>query len=145
VSKHFYQKRKQTQEKEHKKFLENIRKNWTLIQVKSSDCQIIKYDALIDEKLIEKENETFLEWLSKDRRKYVNLVTEKRTKIVCYFKDNNQTERKLETIVKADNTIVEVKVKMQDYINIYIPRDIRFNEDDYYIDLEFLEEPINSF
>ncbi|NJM79670.1 MAG: hypothetical protein HC854_08750 [Flavobacterium sp.] len=41
-----------------------------------------------------------------------------------------------------DYTVLEFKVKLKDHINIYIPKS--FDSDDYFIDLEFLDKPIEN-
>jgi hypothetical protein len=139
-SKRSSKRRKEANKKDHQRFLEHIRKDWLHIQAKASNCQIIKFDAIIDENLVEKENESFLEWMNKGGKKITNLVIDKRSKLVCYVEINN-IKRKFEKIIHLDDTVVEVKVKKQEYISIYILKNPETSEpeyDSYYIDLEFL-------
>ncbi len=139
LSKHFSKKSKARLELSRNNFVKQVKREWNLVKIKTSDCQIIKFDALVDEKLIEKENENFFEWISKDPN-HENLITEKRSKLICNLIRNNQIEKKFVKIILMDHTVLEFKVKMQDYINVYVMKD--FEEGNYYIDLGFLDDPI---
>jgi len=139
VTKYFTNKTEKQNQENHKKFSKNIRDNWDLIKIKSSDCEIIKFDELVDENTIEKKDENFLEWINKDPHRQ-NMVNEKRSKLVCNIFEKNKVDRQFVKVIQIDNTVLEFKVRIQDYINVYIPRD--FESDEYYIDLDFLDKPI---
>lgn len=125
--------------KYHRDFIDNIRKNWKLIKIKTSDCQIIKFDALINENQIEKKDENFLEWFDKNPESKKKVI-QKKSKIICNYIQNNIIEKQYVKIIDMDYTVVEFKVRVKDYIHVYVPNS--FNSDDYYIDLKFLEQPI---
>lgn len=129
---------------ENKKCYEEIvddkRKNWKLIKIKTSDCLIINYDTLINENNIEEENENFFEWLDKNPHSEKKVV-QKRSKLICNLMQNNKIEKQFVKIIDTDYTVLEFKIRLKDFINVYIPK--HFDSEDYFIDLEFLENPID--
>ena len=128
--------------KKREEILQDIRADWNRIQIKTSDCDIIKFDALIDKnKQIHRfENRSFFEVLNREPYKQ-EMINEKRSKLICNQKMDGETVRKFVKIILIDNTVLEFKVKIRDFIDVYIPKEE--NEDYYYIDLEFLNEAID--
>ena len=143
IHKYYSKKSEEKYNQRHEEILQNIRANWNQIQIKTTDCQIIKYDAIIDKnkKINRFENRSFLEFLNKDPHKQI-LINEKRSKLVCNQKENGKTVRKFEKIVLIDTTVFEFKVRIRDFIDVYESKEN--GEDYYYIDLEFLNEPIDT-
>ncbi|GAA4327270.1 hypothetical protein GCM10023115_24850 [Pontixanthobacter gangjinensis] len=127
----------------HQEIIQNIKTNWNRISIKTSDCQIIKYDTIIDKnkKIDVFEKRTFLEVLNKNPHRQI-LINEKRSKLICNQKENGEIIRNFEKIVLIDTTVFEFKLRIRDFIDVYEQKEN--GEEYYYIDLEFLDEPFDS-
>ncbi len=126
------------------KVLTNIRENWKEIKIKTDNCTVINYDTKINKNSptysLTNENETFYEWLDKDPNR-IDLVDLARTKIVCDYINNGNVKKQYSTIIDMDKTVVEFKLRMRDYISVYLSEG--FEDENYIIDLEFLSEEID--
>lgn len=142
ISKYHSKRNEVKYNKKREEILQNIRADWNRIQIKTSDCDIIKFDALVDmNKQIDRfENRSFFEALNRKPYKQ-EMINENRSKLICNQKVDGETVRKFVKIILIDNTVLEFKVKIRDFIDVYIPKEE--NEDYYYIDLEFLNESLD--
>jgi len=124
--------------------LKKIRKDWKEIKINSTDCSIIKFDTKVNRNStfysLTNENENFLEWMSRDSQR-VDLVDLPRTKIICKYKENGKVIKEFSRTVDMDTTVVAFKLRLKNYISVYVSND--FDEENYFIDLEFLNEAID--
>ena len=97
INKYYSKKSEEKYNQRHEEIIQNIKANWNRIQIKTTDCQIIKYDAIIDKnkKVHRFENRSFFDFLNKEPHKQI-LINEKRSKLVCNQKENGKTVRKFE-------------------------------------------------
>ncbi|GEM_PF-6173903 len=125
-------------------FLKNVKENWVEIKINTDDCIVINYDTQIDRNSanysMTNEAENFFEWANKDSNR-VDLVDVKRSKIVCEHKKGDKILAKYSKIVEIDKTVVEIKLRIKDYVSIYFPEKI--DNENYFIDLEFLNQEID--
>lgn len=142
----FFKKYNQEINKNKAAFLNEVRRNWKQLKVKSEDCTFINYSTKVDANsaeylsTTEMVDENFYEWITGDTQKD-DLVDLPRTKIWFPYKFSDAETKDFSIIVNMDITVVEFKTKLQDYISIYIPNDSE--RDNYFIDLEFLNEEID--
>jgi len=145
-SKHSGKKFNTWRENSKMEFVEEVRNNWKEIKIKSIDCVIINFDTKVDRNSSgyllsnEDEDENFLEWISKDSQRE-DLVDLHRTKILCKYREGEKITKEFSTTVDMDKTVVEFKLRLRDYISVYVPNDS--DEENYFIDLEFLNEEID--
>lgn len=125
-------------------FVKEVRNNWNEIKIKSIDCTIINFDTKIDRNsagyLLSDKDENFFERISKDSQRE-DLVDLRRTKILCKYKEGKKITKEFSTTVDMDKTVVEFKVRLRDYISVFTSNDS--DEENYFIDLEFLNEEID--
>lgn len=118
---------KKKQRKKHLAYLSRIKKEWKHIQIPTQNCDVLKADKEIE-----------IEGGRKSEYKWVE-----RAKIICYLK-GEEKDFTFEKVVNENYTSVHFKLKVRDFINIYMTEDI---EDEskmmYHIDTEFLNEPVN--
>ena len=133
LSKYLSKKNDKNRKNSHDIITKQIKNEWKLIKIKSTDCQIINFDTIVNSKSIKKDEENFFEWINfqGDHDKF---VTEKRSKLICNQIQGNTIIKSFTEIIKIDNTVLEFKVKLRDYIDVYILDET----EDYYIDLDFL-------
>ncbi len=108
-----------------KEGVEEIKKNWKLLKINTSDIQIIKFDTLTPEKP------------NSERYKHIKVI-KKRTRLVFEATLTNGQKQKFVKDVLLDHTLCKFKVRMRDYIDVYI-----FSDEEpevYFVDIEFLEE-----
>lgn len=132
------------QKNNHIEFIRNVRENWDELKIRTEDCIIINYNTKENKNSplysLTNEDETFYEWVDSDPNK-VNLVDVKRSKIICEYKQNGEVLKQFSKTVDIDKTVVEFKVRLKDYISVYTSEG--FEEENYFIDLEFLNEEID--
>lgn len=125
-------------------FIKNIRENWNEVKIDVDNCLVINFDTKIDANSptysMTNENETFYDWMSRDTNR-TELVDVSRSKIICKYEEKGKLTIDFSAIVDMDITVVEFKLRMQDYISVYFPEEL--NNEDYYIDLEFLNKDID--
>ena len=64
-----------------------------------------------------------------------------RSKVICDLIKNGEIKKQYSTTIDMDKTIVEFKLRMRDYICVYLSDE--FEEENHFIDLEFLNEEID--
>jgi hypothetical protein len=126
------------------KYVKKVRNNWKEIKIKAADCAIINFNTKVDRNSaiysLTNENENLYEWMSRDPHR-VELVDLHRTKILCKYKEKGKITKEFSATVDMDKTVVEFKLRLRDYISVYTSND--FDEENYFIDLEFLNEEID--
>ena len=60
---------------------------------------------------------------------------------MCDYINNGNVKKQYSTIIDMDKTVVEFKLRMRDYISVYLSEG--FEDENYIIDLEFLSEEID--
>lgn len=124
--------------------VKKVRTNWEEIKINPADCVIIDFDTKVDRNSatnsLINDNENLFEWMSRDPDR-VELVDLRRTKILCKYKENGKTTKEFSATVDMDKTVVEFKLRLRDYISVYTSND--FDEENYFIDLEFLNQEID--
>ena len=104
-------------------FVKNVRKNWKEIRIKTDDCIVINFDTKIDRNSptysMTNENKTFYDWMNKDPKR-VELIDLSRSKILCTYKQSEKVTKQFSSTIEMDKTIVEFKLRVRDYISIYI-------------------------
>ena len=125
-------------------FVKEVRNNWKEIKIKPTDCVIINFDTKVDRNStlysLTNENENLFEWMSRDSER-IELVDLRRTKILCRHKESGKIAKEFSTTVDIDKTVVEFKLRLREYISVFTSNDIE--EENYFIDLEFLNEEID--
>lgn len=125
-------------------YLINIRKNWKELRINTEQIIIINFETKVDKNSppysLTNDNETFSEWFSRNPNRE-ELIDLPRTKILCTYKESKNVTREFSTIINKDQTVVEFKLRLQNYISVYIPD--AFDGENYFIDLEFLQEEID--
>ncbi|MBF04815.1 MAG: hypothetical protein CMP76_16155 [Flavobacterium sp.] len=128
----------------HMQVLKKLRNDWKEIRIKTDDCVIINFDTKVDRNSatysLSNEDENFFEWMSRDPKR-VDLVDLHTTKILCKYKESGKIKKEFSTTVHMDKTVVEFKLRLRDYISVYTSND--FDDENYFIDLEFLNEEID--
>lgn len=126
-------------------FMHCVRTQWKELRVKPEDCMLITNDYKVDRNsptyTMNNDNETLWQWLNKNPRQ-VDLINVASTKIVCIYKADDNITKEFSTTVDMDKTVLEFKLRIQDYICIYTTEGSS-EEENYVIDLEFLDEPID--
>lgn len=126
------------------KFVKKVRYNWKEIKIKPVDCVIINISTKADRNSAiyssTNENENLFEWMSRDPQR-VDLVDLYKTKVLCRYKESEKITKEFSTTVDMDKTVVEFKLRLRDHISVYTSNN--FEEENYFIDLEFLSEEIN--
>lgn len=106
---------------------------------------LINYDTKVNKDSITysmtNEKESFYDWMDRDNKK-VDLIDIQRSKVLCQQIIDGKIIKEFSTTIDMDITIVEFKLKMRDYVSVYIPVD--FDNENYFIDLEFLNEEIDK-
>ncbi len=125
-------------------FVNNVRENWKEIRIKTDDCIVINFDTKVNKNSptysLTNENETLYEWIERDPKR-IDLIDLSRSKILCKYKLNGKTTTEFSTTVDMDKTVVEFKLRMRDFVSVYISEE--FDKENYFIDLEFLNEEID--
>lgn len=125
-------------------FVKDVRENWKELRVKTKDCIVINFDTKVDKNLatysMTNEKESFYDWINRDSKR-IDLVDVSRSKILCRQKIDGQITNEFSTTIDMDITVVEFKLRMRDYVSVYFPND--FDRENYFIDLEFLNEEID--
>ena len=125
-------------------FVKNVRETWKEIRIKTDDCIVINFDTKVNKNSptysLTNENESLYEWIERDRKR-VDLIDLSRSKVLCKYKLNGEKTIEFSTTIDMDKTIVEFKLRMKDYVSVYISEE--FDNENYFIDLEFLNEEID--
>ncbi len=150
ISLFFYQKKSKKKFNRWRKgnnseFVKDVRKNWKEVRIKTEDCTVINFDTKVNKNSatysMTNEKESFYDWMNRDSKR-IDLVDISRSKILCQQKIDGQITNEFSTKVDMDITIVEFKLRMRDYVSVYFPDD--FDNENYFIDLEFLNEEIDK-
>ncbi len=150
ISLFFYQKKSKKKFNRWRKgnkseFVKDVRKNWKEVRIKTEDCAVINFDTKVNKNSatysMTNEKESFYDWMNRDPKR-IDLVDIPRSKILCQQKIDGQITNEFSTTVDMDITIVEFKLRMRDYVSVYFPDD--FDNENYFIDLEFLNEEIDK-
>jgi hypothetical protein len=132
------------EKKSNKKTIKNIRENWKEIKIKTDNCIVINYNTKIDKNSpiysLTNENESFYEWSDRNPNR-IDLVDLARSKVICDLIKDGEIKKQYSTTIDMDKTIVEFKLRMRDYICVYLSDE--FEEENHFIDLEFLNEEID--
>lgn len=130
-------------ENEHSKFINFARNNWKEFRIDSKDIVVINFDTKIDKNsdayFLIKEDETFYDYINKNPNRE-ELIDLSRTKILLQYKEDGKVVKKFSSIVDYDKTVVEFKIRLQDFVSVYLNN---FSEDEYFVDLGFLKEEID--
>ena len=126
-------------------FVKNVRENWKEVRIKTEDCVVINFDTKVNKNSatysMTNEKESFYDWMNRDPKR-IDLVDIPRSKILCKNKLDGQITKEFSTTIDMHITIVEFKLRMRDYVSVYFPDD--FDNENYFIDLEFLNEEIDK-
>ncbi len=126
-------------------FVKDVRKNWKEVKIKTEDCIVINFATKVNKNSaiysMTNEKESFYDWINRDPKR-IDLVGISRSKILCQQRIDGQITNEFSTIIDMDTTIVEFKLKMRDYVSVYFPDN--FDNENYFIDLEFLNEEIDK-
>ncbi len=150
ISLFFYQKKSKKKFNRWRKgnkseFVKDVRKNWKEVRIKTEDFTVINFDTKVNKNSatysMTNEKESFYDWMNRDPKR-IDLVDISRSKILCQQKIDGQITNEFSTTVDMDITIVEFKLRMRDYVSVYFPDD--FDNENYFIDLEFLNEEIDK-
>ncbi len=148
ISAYFFNKRtkkkfNELEENEHSKFINFARNNWKEFRIDSKDIVVINFDTKIDKNsdayYLIKEDETFYDYINKNPNRE-ELIDLSRTKILLPYKQDGKVVKKFSSIVDYDKTVVDFKIRLKDYVSVYLNN---FSEDEYFVDLGFLKEEID--
>ena len=65
------------------------------------------------------ENESFYEWSDRNPNR-IDLVDLARSKVICVLIKDGEIKKQYSTTIDMDKTIVEFKLRMRDYICVYL-------------------------
>ncbi|MDO4229560.1 MAG: hypothetical protein Q4C98_07090 [Capnocytophaga sp.] len=91
------------------------------------------------------EYKDFIDYMNRLGSRYETVFVDMRkTRISCYVNFFGK-ERLISQIVDYDHTVVEIKVRMQGYIDVYIMEETDYEGEkihSWYMDISFLDKPI---
>lgn len=120
--------------------IQYLQTHWKQVRVKADDCDVLKYDRVVDKQAIGGEEGLF------ELRRFgifpdeADWKTEKRSRILYRCKDLGN-EKNYEVIVGKDAEIIEIKLYLQGYIDIY---ENPSNSKEYFFDLRFLDKSVDE-